>query len=235
LRQIFTPNCVGWHVLPALHSASDAQSWTTGPLLGAPGAGVHEVSQLDVEGSPPPPTARQQILPAPQLVAFTHPSAALPLHAPFATHVWVAPPPPPPPTMQHSCVPAAQLDAPHAKVEPAGGVDVGAPVGDPVGALVGALVGAPVPVAIEGGVVVEPPPAGSAPTDGVAGSVGLVVVDVEPPPMTLPSVEPPHATAARMPAREAAQSARRGNVVFIGGSIRLAPGPDGGASPPSPA
>ena len=103
------------------------------------------------------------------------------------------------------------MAAPHAKVVPAGGVDVGAPVGEPVGALVGALV----PVAIEGGVVVDPPPAGSAPTDGVAGSVGLVVVAVEPPPMTLPSVEPPHATAARMPASENAQSAVRGSVVFI--------------------
>jgi hypothetical protein len=117
-------------------------------------------------------------LPAPQLAAFTHASEALPLHEPFATHVSVAPPPPapPPPEMQHSWVPAAQLDAPHAKVLPAGGVDVGAPVG----ALVGVLVG--VPVAIEGGVVIEPPPAGLAPTEGLAGSVGLAL-DVVPPPM----------------------------------------------------
>lgn len=180
----------------------------TGPL--PPAGGAHEVWQLDVDGSPPPPTARQQTLPAPQLAAFTHASAAPPLHAPLATHASVTPPPPPP-EMQHSCVPAAHVDAPQAKVVPDGGVDVGAPVGAPVGALVGAL------VAIEGGVVVEPPPAGSAPTEGVAGSVG-VVVDVEPPPMALPSVEPPHATAARMPASEAAQSALRESVVFIGGT-----------------
>ena len=206
MRQIFTPSCVGWHV-PALHSASESQSWMTGPL--APAGGAHEVWQLDVDWLPPPPTSRQQTLPAPQLAAFTHASAALPSHEPAATHASVAPPPPPPDT-QHSWAPAAHFAAPHAKVAPPGGVDVGAPVGVDVGA--------PVvdPVAIDGGVVVEPPLAGSAPTEGLAGSVGLVVV--EEPPMTLPSVEPPQATAARTPASDAAKRTLRGSEVFIGGT-----------------
>ena len=198
-------------MLPFLHSASEPHSWRTGPVGAPASSGAHEVWHVEVDIPPPPPalTSRQQTFPELQLAALVQVSAALPLHVPAATHVAVVPPPPLPDT-QHSCVPAAHLDAPHATVEPAGGVDVGEPVGDPVGELVGE------PVAIEGGVVVGPPPVGSAPTLGLAGSVGLVV-DVLPP-MRLPSVEPPHAAAARTPRSEAANNAVTGSEVFMGGA-----------------
>lgn len=201
--------------MPTLHSASDPQSW----IVPAPGFAAHEVSQVDVVGPPAPPpapTSRQHTLPAPQLAALVHVSAALPLHEPLATHV-AEPAPPAPPDTQHSCVPAVHVDAPHAMVAPPGGVVVGIAVGVDVGAEVGAA------VALEGGVVVDPLPVPllPPPPPGAAGSVGLVVV-VEELPMVLPSVEPPQATAARMPARDAAKrgasAALRGSEVFIGGT-----------------
>ena len=222
MRQIFTPNWVSWHVAPFLHSASELQSWRTGPVGAPASTWAHDVWHVDVD-IPPPPAAlvsRQQTFPGSQLAALVQVSAALPLHVPTATHVSVAPPPPPLADTQHSSVPIAHLDAPHEIVGPDGGVDVGEPVGDPVGELVGEQVGEP--VAIEGGVVVGPLPAGSEPTDGLAGSVGLVVDVV--PPMRLPSVEPPHAAAARTPRSEAAKSAVTGSAVFIWGEHAVSSG-----------
>lgn len=219
MRQIFTPNCVSWQT-PTLHSASVLQSWRTGPLgAPAPVGAAHEALHVEVVGpEPSDETSRQHTWPAPQLAALAHVSAASPLHAPLATQLSVVPPPPPP-VMQHSCVPAVHFDAPHAKVVPNGGVDVGEPVGEPVGDAVGDPVGEPVgePLAIEGGVMVGPPAPGSAPAPGPAGSVGLVL-EVVPPPMALPSVEPPHAATATTPASEAANNAVTEKEVFMGGA-----------------